>query len=321
MPPVRPMLSSPGSSSAGLAMAAGAATAVPAAAQRRGRAGPPAFRWMVWPALAFAAVMIVFPFGYAVFLSLHEFMFGTEPRFVGLGNYLNLAADPQFWNGFQLTLLLYLVSLAAQLVIGTWLGLLLARNDTARGLVRTVMVSPFMLPPVVVGMMAIVILDPGFGIANWLLGSIGIPPRQWLADPETVILTIAAIDTWQWAPFVALIVLGGRLALPQDVFEAAAIDGAAGWRRFWHVTLPLLAPTLVTAAVLRSVDLLRFFDVIYITTSGGPGYASTTLNILAYKRGFEFFDIGYATAIMVTLSTLVFGTVLVFARLRSAVRW
>jgi multiple sugar transport system permease protein len=314
------MPNSPGSSSAALAATPGTVRAVPGV-RRRGRAGPPSFRWMVWPALAFAAVMIVFPFGYAVFLSLHEFMFGTAPRFVGFGNYLGLAGDPQFWNGFRLTLLLYLVSLAAQLVIGSWLGLMLARNDAARGLVRTVMVSPFMLPPVVVGMMAIVILDPGFGIANWLLGELGIPPRQWLADPDTVILTVAAIDTWQWAPFVALIVLGGRLALPQDVFEAAAIDGASGWLRFWHVTLPLLAPTLVTAAVLRSVDLLRFFDVIYITTGGGPGYASTTLNILAYKRGFEFFDIGYATAIMVTLSTLVFGTVLVFARLRDAVRW
>lgn len=314
------MSSSLDSSSTALAVTAGAVRAAPAA-RRRGRAGPPSFRWMVWPALAFAAAMIVFPFGYAVFLSLHEFMFGTAPRFVGLSNYLGLADDPQFWNGFRLTLVLYVVSLTLQLVIGTWLGLLLARNDAARGLVRTVMVSPFMLPPVVVGMMAIVILDPGFGIANWLLGQLGIAPRQWLADPDTVILTVAAIDTWQWAPFVALIVLGGRLALPHDVFEAAAIDGAAGWRRFWHVTLPLLAPTLVTAAVLRSVDLLRFFDIIYITTGGGPGYASTTLNILAYKRGFEFFDVGYATAIMVTLSTLVLGTVLVFARLRSAVRW
>ena len=129
------------------------------------------------------------------------------------------------------------------------------------------------------------------------------------------------IDTWQWAPFVALIVLGGRLSLPQDVFESAAIDGATGWQCFRRVTLPLLAPTLVTAAVLRSVDLLRFFDVIYITTGGGPGYASTTFNVLAYKRGFEFFDIGYASAIMVTLSSLVFGSVLAFARLREAVRW
>ena len=133
------------------------------------------------------------------------------------------------------------------------------------------MVSPFMLPPVVVGMMAIVILDPSFGIANWLLGRIGLPPGLWLSDPSTVVATVAALDTWQWTPFVALIVMGGYLSLPSDVFEAAEIDGASGWQRFRLVTLPLLLPTIVTAAVLRSVDLLRLFDIIYLTTQGGPG--------------------------------------------------
>lgn len=286
---------------------------------RRGAAT--SFRWMVAPALAFAAAMIVLPFLYAAWLSLQETMIGTPSRFAGFGNYFRLARDDEFWNGLRLTLLLYLLSLGLQLVAGTWLGLLLARADAARGLVRTVLVSPFMLPPVVVGMMAIVILDPGLGVANYLLGQIGVPPRLFLADPDTVILTVAVVDTWQWTPFVALIVLGGYLSLPSELFEAAEIDGAGGWRRFWHVTLPLLAPTLVTAAVLRSVDLLRFFDVIYITTAGGPGNASTTLNILAYRRGFEFFEFGYAAAIMVTLSAMVFGTVLAFARLRRAVAW
>ena len=221
----------------------------------------------------------------------------------------------------MITFELWLISLALQLVIGTWLGLLLARMRHGRGIARVILVSPFMMPPVVVGMMAIVILDPSFGIANWLLGAIGIPPMDFLASPDTVILTVAGLDTWQWAPFVALIVLGGYLSLPADVFEAAAIDGAAGWRRFRHVTLPLLAPSIVTAAVLRSVDLLRFFDIIYITTAGGPGYSSTTLNILAYRRAFQFFDIGYATAMMVALAAVVFGVTLAFARLRRAVQW
>lgn len=276
---------------------------------------------MAAPALAFAAAMIAFPFGYAVWLSFSEVALGSSPRFIGLDNYARLATDPDFWNGLRLTLALYAVSLGLQLVLGTWLGLLLARSGRARGLVRTVLVSPFMLPPVVVGMMAIVILDPSFGIANWLLARMGLPPRLWLSDPDTVILTVAAIDTWQWTPFVALIVMGGYLSLPAEVFEAAEVDGARGWQRFRRVTLPLLGPTLVTAAVLRSVDLLRFFDVIYITTQGGPGTASTTLNILAYRRGFEFFDFGYASVIMVTLSAIVFGSVVAFARLRRAVSW
>jgi len=276
---------------------------------------------MVLPAVLFAAAMIVIPFGWAILLSLQETMIGSESRFVWFGNYARLLADPEFWEGLRLTLVLYVVSLVLQLVLGTWLGLLLARTRAARGLVRTVLVSPFMLPPVVIGMMAIVILDPGLGVANWLLQEAGLQPHLFLADTETVIWTLAMIDTWQWTPFVALIVFGGYLSLPRDVFEAAEIDGAGSRQRFLRITLPLLGPTLVTAAVLRSVDLLRFFDVIYITTQGGPGGASTTLNILAYRRGFEFFEFGYASALMITLSAMVFGSVLVFARLRRAVAW
>jgi multiple sugar transport system permease protein len=262
---------------------------------------------MAAPAVIFSAGMIAFPLAYAVWLSLSNVVLGSDPQFAGLDNFKRLLADAEFWNGLHLTLVLYVVSLALQMILGTWLGLLLARTQFARGFIRTVMVSPFMLPPVVVGMMAIVILDPSFGIANWLLASLGLPPGLWLADPSTVVATIAALDTWQWAPFVALIVMGGYLSLPSDVFEAAEIDGASGWQRFRLVTLPLLLPTLVTAAVLRSVDLLRLFDIIYLTTQGGPGTSSTTLNILAYRRAFEFSDLGYASAIMVTLSTIVFG--------------
>jgi multiple sugar transport system permease protein len=279
------------------------------------------FRWMAAPAVIFAAAMIVFPIGYAVWLALSDVTLGSEPRFAGFANFARLFADEEFWNGLRITLVLYAISLVLQIALGTWLGLLLARASFARGLVRTVMVSPFMLPPVVVGMMAIVILDPSFGIANWLLARIGLPPGLWLSDPSTVVATVAALDTWQWTPFVALIVMGGYLSLPSDVFEAAEIDGASGWQRFRLVTLPLLLPTIVTAAVLRSVDLLRLFDIIYLTTQGGPGTASTTLNILAYRRGFEFSDLGYASAIMVTLSSIVLGSVLVFARLRRAVAW
>lgn len=279
------------------------------------------YRWMAIPALAFSAAMMVYPFGFAVWLALADVQLGQDPTFAGLANFRKMFADGEFWNGLRLTFFLYVVSLGAQLVLGTWLGLLLARSQWARGIVRPILISPFMLPPVVVGMMAIVILDPSFGIANWLLEKIGLPPGLWLSDPATVMWTVAGLDTWQWTPFVALIVMGGYLALPTDVYDAAEIDGATSWQRLRYITLPLLAPTLITAAVLRSVDILRFFDVIYLTTQGGPGISSTTLNILAYRRGFEFFELGYASAVMVTLATIVFGTVLVFARLRRAVAW
>ena len=287
---------------------------------------PPAQRvaslqWMMWPAVAFVAVMVLFPFGYAFWLSLLDYKIGQSDAFIGAGNYRAMLADEQVWNGLRLTFLLYVGALVIQLVLGVALGLLLNRLETARGLIRTVMVSPFMLPPVVVGMMSIVVLDPGMGVANYLLKSASLPPSLFLASTDFVIFTVIMIDTWQWTPFVALIVLGGLQSLPTRVYEAAAIDGAVGWRRFVYITLPMLGPTIVTAAVLRSVDLLRFFDVIYITTQGGPGYASSTMNIYAYRKGFEFSDIGYASALMITLSTIVFGAVLVFAQLRRKVAW
>lgn len=276
---------------------------------------------LMLPAVFFVVLMVIFPFGYAFWLSLQDYRIGQEVNFIGFNNYKILVQDAQFWNGIKLTFILYISALILQLVLGVALGLLLHRVQVMRGFVRTVMVSPFMLPPVVIGMMSIVILDPGMGVANYLLKAINLPTSLFLASTDYVIYTIVLIDTWQWTPFVALIVLGGLQSLPTKIYEAAAIDGATGWREFFYITLPLLGPTILTAAVLRSVDLLRFFDVIYITTQGGPGFASSTLNIYAYKKAFEFSDVGYASALMITLSTIVFGAVIVFSQLRKKVAW
>lgn len=275
--------------------------------------------WMIIPAVVLTLAMVIFPLGYAIYLSLSGTAAGASG--IGFGNYERMAVDPQFWGALRITFGLFFAALILQLVLGTALALLLNRFGAVRGLVRTAILSPFMLPPVVVGMIAIVVLDPGLGAANWLLELVGIPPFLWLASPQWSLLVVAFIDTWQWTPFVALIVLGGLQSLPQRVYEAAEIDGAIGLRRFWYITLPLLGPTLLTAAVLRSVDLLRFFDIIYITTQGGPGNATTTLNIMAYKLGFDFMDIGYASSVMITLGVLVLGSVLFFASLRRKVAW
>lgn len=301
-----------------LAPTTGGVPRAPSARHRRGRR---AFRWMLTPALLFVAAMVGFPLLYAIWLGFQSFRFGTPPHFAGLANYAHVLHSAGFWNGLRVTLELYVVALALQLGLGLYLALLLNRVRRLRGLVRTLLVSPFVMPPVVVGMMWLVILDPTLGVANWLLQALGLPPALWLASPDWVLAVVAVIDTWQWAPFVALIVLAGLQTLPADVFEAAAIDGARGVARFWHVTLPLLRPSLITAATLRSVDLLRYFDIIYITTEGGPGHASETLNIYAFKQGFVFLDIGYATALMITLTLIVFGAVLMMVRLRRVSAW
>jgi len=274
-------------------------------------------RALTAPAVIFTVVMIAFPFAYTVWLSVHNVAIGSPTRFNGGANYVALAtSDPVFWQSVRVTLVLFAVSLVLQLGAGTWVALLLYRAKRLPGALRSLLISPFIMPPVVVGMMWLVILDPSIGAANFLLEKIGLPPSLWLASPQWVIPTVALIDTWQWTPYVALIVLGGLQSLPPNVFEAAQIDGTSRWRTFWRITLPMLGPTLVTAAILRSVDLLRFFDIIYITTQGGPGDASTTLNIYGFRQGFEFFELGYAAAIMVSLSAIVLGAVLTMMRAR-----
>lgn len=273
------------------------------------------------PALCFTVLLIAFPFGYTIWLSLNEFSLGGAMHFNGGLNYVRMAQDGEFWHGLKITLALYVLSLALQLILGTYMAMLLHGSRRLSGSMRTLLISPFVLPPVVVGMMFVVILDPAIGVANWLLQQAGLPPSEWLASPVWVIPTIALLDTWQWTPYVALIVLGGLQSLPPNVYEAAQIDGASRPRIFFRITLPLLAPTLVTAAILRSVDLLRFFDIIYITTQGGPGNASNTLNIYGFRKGFEFFEMGYASALMVTLSTIVLMAVIVLVRARKRAAW
>ncbi len=273
------------------------------------------------PAVVFTVAMIAFPVAYTIWLGFQSFSSTGQQSFAGLGNYAKLVSDAEFWHGLWVTLALYLLSLGLQLVLGIWLALLLFHAKRLPGVVRSLFISPFMMPPVVAGMMWLVILDPSLGAANYLLQRVGLPPSDWLASPTWVIPTVALIDTWQWAPYVALIVLGGLQSLPPSVYEAAQIDGASAFRTFRRITLPLLLPTIVTATILRSVDLLRFFDIIYITTQGGPGDASNTLNIYGFRVGFEFFNIGYASALMLTLTAIVFGVVLAFNRLRGAVAW
>lgn len=289
--------------------------AAPATRAKAGLAG------LAAPAILFTLLLIAFPFAYTIWISFQKVQLGGGENFVGTANYSRMLADPVFWSGLRVSFVLYLISLALQLVLGTYLALLLFNAKRMPGPLRALLISPFMLPPVVAGMMFLVVLDPSIGAANYLLQMVGLPPSAWLASPQWVVPTIAMIDTWQWAPYVALIVLGGLQSLPPSVYEAAQIDGASAFRTFRRITLPLLLPTLATATVLRSVDLLRFFDIIYITTQGGPNDASNTLNIYGFRVGFEFFQFGYAAALAVTLTAIVLGAVLMLNRMRDAVAW
>ena len=278
------------------------------------------FVWLIAPAAIFLLVMIAFPLGYVLHMSTQDYLVGLQATAVGLRNYLQMLADPVFWIGLRVTFTLYIISLVAQLVVGLWIALLLNRNFTGARPLRTVLLSPLAMPPVAVGMMWLILLDPEFGPINYLLEVLGLPHLLFLASPKQVLPTLAAIDTWQYTPLIVLILLGGLKSLPEQPYEAAVIDGASSVQQFWYITLPLLRPAIITAAVLRSIDLLRFFDTIYITTQGGPGTASTTLNIYAYKSGFVFFHMGYASALMIALFVIVLVMVFALSLFRRSVQ-
>lgn len=263
-------------------------------------------KWiMLSPALTYTLLLIAFPVVFALYMSLHQYAFGHPSSFVGLKNYHKLFLDPLFWNGFRITMILFVGGLLVELIAGLYIAILLDKEIKAMRWIRTLLLSPFVMPPVAVGMIWLVILDPSIGLANFLLESLSLPPSNWLASPKAVIPTLIMIDAWQWTPLVALIILGGLRALPTEPYEAAIVDGATSWQIFRYITLPLLRPTIFAAAMLRSIDLLRIFDQIYVTTEGGPGYSSMSLNIYAFKTGFEYFDLGYASAIMLSLLIIV----------------
>lgn len=288
---------------------------------RRGflpRLMPTPFVWLIGPAALFTIVLTAFPFGFAIHMSLQHSLLGTNPHFIGLANYGRMLKDPVFWSGMGVTFFLYILALVAELVLGMYVAVVLNRALAGVRILRTVLLSPLSMPPVAVGMMWLILLDPSFGSVNYLLQLVGLHKSLFLASPSLVIPTIAALDTWQFTPFIALILLGGLQALPLEPYEAAEIDGASRFQRFWRITIPLLRPSIVTAALLRSIDLLRFFDLIYITTQGGPGNASTTLNIYAYQMGFVFYHTDYASALMITLFIVVLIMVLIITLFRRA---
>jgi len=186
-------------------------------------------------------------------------------------------------------------------VLQVLLGVALAFffNQRLRGatIVRGILILPMLLTPVVVGLMWRALLNPDWGMLNWLLAKVGVNSVQWLSNPGTALRTLILVDTWQWTPFVFIVVFARLQALPTDVFEAGEVDGAGWWQRTRYITLPLLMPAIVFAAIFRSIDAFRTFDLVYGLTNGGPVRSTTTLSFQAFQNGFEFQHYGYASAI------------------------
>ena len=275
---------------------------------------------LLGPCLVYLFVFSVFPLLYSLRLSFTDLGIAkTSGNWVGLANYVEVFNDPFFWNAAAHPAVMVGAAVLIQVVLGVGLALFFNQHLRGSWFVRGALVLPMLLTPIVVGLMWRALLNPDWGIVNWAIAQLGLPSINWLGSTDWAIRTLVIADTWQWTPFVFLIVYARLQVLPEHVWEAAQVDGAGRLGTFQHITLPLLMPAIGFAAIFRAIDAFRSFDLVYGLTYGGPARSTTTLSFLTYQNGFDFQHYGYAAAIayVMVVILIVFSTVaLRFVRLR-----
>ncbi|MET7708306.1 sugar ABC transporter permease [Micromonospora sp. NPDC005413] len=265
------------------------------------------------PAMVFVAALIIFPLAWTGYLSLTdaEGSVRAESEFVGFQNYVEVLSDTgRFWPAVARTAAFTVVALLFEVVLGMAVALLLWRPFRGQKWVRVAILMPLVATPVAVGMMWRLIFDPNIGLANQVLGWVGIGPQPWLAGQHSALPTTIFIDVWQWTPMVVLILLAGLSSLSDEPQEAARIDGASTWQRFRHVTLPLVMPTVIVAILLRGIDALKTFDILYATKGRGGGsfHEVETLNVYAYGLSFDYNEYGISSTVLIIFFLIIIGS-------------
>ena len=277
--------------------------------------------WFIAPAVILIAAVIVFPWAFTLWMSLFDWRIGSKASFVGLDNYLALATNKRFIEAIGHTFYFTLLAVVLPLVFGTMAALVFHKKFPLRGFLSGTFILPMMATPVAVALVWTMMFHPQQGVLNYLLSLVGLPPSLWVYSPTLVIPSLVLVEIWHWTPLVMLIVLGGLAALPTEPYESARLDGASEWQLFRYITLPLVAPFIAVAAVIRTIDALKTFDTIYVITSGGPGTASETINLYLYLQAFAFYNIGTASAVVVVFFVIVLALALLLLHVREKTKW
>jgi multiple sugar transport system permease protein len=269
------------------------------------------------PSVLFLLLLTIFPTVSSLWLSLRYYNLSRPDlsTFVGLRNYVQLFQDDLFWKAFRISLTFTVSVLVLQFVLGFLMATLLDRRMRGMGLLRTLFIIPVFVSPVAMGLTWRYMYQPSYGLINHLLERVGLPRVNWLASPDWALPAVVIADVWQWTPFVALILLAGMQSISTEVAEAAQLDGLRGWHYLWRMVLPLLRPVIVVVGLIRLIDALKLFDLVYIITRGGPGTATYTLPLHSYATGFTSFLMGESAAIAWVLVVIVNAFTLLFLRI------
>lgn len=273
---------------------------------------------MVLPAFFILILIIVGPVLYTLFLSFHDWFASSvsAPKWIGLNNFVRVFTEIRFYQSLKKTLIFTFIGISLQIILGICLAQFLNRPFKGKGLVRTLLILPIASTPVAISLVWKLMLEPTLGIINYFLTFLGWTPPTWLSDPVWALPTLIVIDVWQWTPLVMLIVMAGMSTIPDTLYEAAKIDGASSKRIFTNITLPLIKPSIVVAAMLRVMDSLKQFDMVYVTTQGGPGTATQILNLYVFDNAFRYFRMGYASSLIIVMFMIILTVNVFLSRVR-----
>jgi multiple sugar transport system permease protein len=278
-------------------------------------------RALLGPALLLLLVITTAPLVYLLWTSLQRLDLGMPwlTGFAGLDNFTKMGADPRFWNSLVLTAVYTGSTVVLQVVVGLALALLVLQIPKGQGVLRVAAILPIVLAPVVVGLFwRTLVLAPDFGLVDLVTRALGLGSHNWLGDPQLALISVIAIHTWQWTPFAFLVLLATLATLPPDIYEAARIDRASAWKRFVHITLPLIRPAIVMVVILRTMTALSAFAAIFAATGGGPGSATEILNLYAYRTSFTELNLGYGAALATVLLAITLAVSWLLFRRRKA---
>ncbi|MFO1350127.1 MAG: sugar ABC transporter permease [Gammaproteobacteria bacterium] len=266
----------------------------------------------LWPAVLIVLLVTLFPLVYSLALSFQSVRLAPPlpPRFVGLDNYAKLLQSARFWGVIWNTTVMVFCAVTFQYLIGFGIALALHAKVAGEQLFRATFLLPMLLAPIAVALIGRMMFHSSMGPINDLFTLLGHPNLPFLTDPAWATAAIVTIETWQWTPFVILLMLAGLQSLPEDIYEAARLENASAWQRFWGITFPLLLPLTATVIFIRIIESYKLMDTVWVLTGGGPGIATETLTLFAYQEGLKKFNLGYTSAIsfLFLIFITLFGT-------------
>lgn len=287
----------------------------PGAAESRGDGRLAAV--FIAPALLGFVVFLLWPTLRGIYLSFTRFNLLTPAEWVGFDNYVRMAHDPIFWSSLRVTVVYVVINIGVQTVSALAIAVLLQRL-TQSALLRGIVLTPYLMSNVVAGIVWLWILDTQLGVGNEIVAALGLDRVPFLADETWAIPTIALINVWRHVGYTALLLFAGLQAIPNDMYEAAKVDGASEWRMFWRITMPLLRPVLAVVLIMTVIGSFQVFDTVAVTTRGGPADATNVLQYYIYGAAFGRFQFGYASAMSVALLVVLSAITFVQYRLTRA---